>query len=67
MEYKHWDRGVVGEPTLCFVSISVTIGQNMPARVPTPLDIPISILAYRGAMSKWFTLKPGNINRVIPV
>ena len=32
----------------------------MPARVPIPLDIPIKILAYRGAMSRWFTLNPVN-------
>lgn len=26
--------------------------------VPMPLDMPISMLAYLGAMSRWFTLKP---------
>jgi len=31
--------------TLCLVSISVTIGQTIPAMVPTPLDIPINMLA----------------------
>lgn len=38
--------------TLCFVSISVTMGQNIPANVPTAFDIPMRILAYLGAMSK---------------
>ena len=33
------------------------IGHMMPASVPKPLETPIRILAYRGAMSKWFTLK----------
>lgn len=34
------------------------MGHIKPAMVPIPLDIPMSILAYLGAMSKWFTLKP---------
>lgn len=29
-----------------------------PAMVPIPFDMPIRMLAYRGAMSKWLTLKP---------
>jgi len=29
-----------------------------PAIVPMPFDMPIRILAYRGAISRWFTLKP---------
>lgn len=37
---------------------STKMGTNNPAIVPTPFDIPIKILAYLGAMSKWFTLKP---------
>lgn len=34
------------------------IGQTIPDSVPTPLEMPIKILAYLGAMSKWFTLNP---------
>lgn len=48
--------------TLCNVNFSVTIGQIMPANVPKPLDMPIKMLAYRGAMSKWLTLKPEMAN-----
>lgn len=45
---------------LTFFSVmwSTTIGQTSPAMVPIPLDKPIKILAYRGAMSKWLTLNP---------
>lgn len=38
--------------------LSTKKGTNRPAIVPIPFDIPIKILAYLGAMSKWFTLKP---------
>lgn len=40
--------------------LSMTMGQMRPAIVPIPLDIPIKILAYLGAMSRWFTLNPVN-------
>lgn len=36
----------------------IATGHNRPAIVPIPFEIPISILAYLGAISKWFTLKP---------
>lgn len=36
----------------------MTIGTINPAMVPMPLDRPIRIDAYRGAMSKWLTLYP---------
>lgn len=41
---------------------SVVMGQAMPERVPTPLLMPIRMEAYRGAMSKWLTLKPEMAN-----
>jgi hypothetical protein len=44
------------------VRSSVTTGHSIPERVPTPFDSPIRILAKRGAMSRWFTLKPKNLN-----
>ena len=31
---------------------------DIQAKIPTPLLIPMRILAYRGAMSRWFTLIP---------
>jgi hypothetical protein len=34
------------------VKNSTVTGHNIPANVPTPLDIPIRILAYRGAISR---------------
>jgi hypothetical protein len=34
------------------VKFSTTTGQSIPANVPQPLDIPIRILAYLGAISK---------------
>ena len=36
----------------------MTTGQMRPAIVPMPFDRPIRILAYLGAMSRWFTLYP---------
>lgn len=44
--------------TLLRIIKSITTGQISPAIVPIPLDIPMRILAYLGAMSKWFTLYP---------
>lgn len=44
--------------TLCFVMAPTISGQTIPDKVPTPLEIPMRILAYRGAMSRWLTLKP---------
>lgn len=38
--------------------LSTKKGTRSPAIVPIPFDIPIKILAYLGAMSKWLTLKP---------
>lgn len=38
--------------TLDLMSSSRTYGTMIPAKVPIPLDIPISILAYLGAISK---------------
>lgn len=45
--------------TLFFVIAPTIIGQTIPDKVPTPLEIPIKMLAYLGAMSKWLTLNPG--------
>lgn len=45
-------------PTPFLVKSSVTTGHSMPERVPIPLERPIRMLAKRGAMSRWFTLKP---------
>lgn len=39
-------------PTLCLVIAPTIRGHTIPDRVPTPLEIPMRILAYRGAMSK---------------
>lgn len=36
-------------------------GHNNPAMVPIPFEMPISMLAYLGAISKWFTLNPEKI------
>lgn len=44
--------------TFFFVSFSTTIGHKSPDKVPTPFEMPMRIPAYRGAMSKWFTLNP---------
>lgn len=43
---------------LLWVNFSVTIGQNIPANVPKPFEMPIRIDAYLGAISRWLTLKP---------
>jgi len=40
----------------------IAIGHRSPAIVPIPFDMPISILAYLGAMSKWLTLNPESLN-----
>ena len=42
--------------------LSTKIGTRSPAMVPIPLDIPIRILAYLGAISRWLTLKPEMAN-----
>lgn len=34
------------------------IGQTIPDNVPTPFEMPIKMLAYLGAISRWLTLKP---------
>ena len=44
--------------TLFFVIAPTIIGQTIPDNVPTPFEMPIKILAYLGAISKWLTLKP---------
>lgn len=44
--------------TLFFVIAPTIIGHTIPDKVPTPLEIPINMLAYLGAMSKWLTLNP---------
>lgn len=44
--------------TLFFVIAPTMIGQTIPDNVPTPFEMPIKILAYLGAISKWLTLKP---------
>lgn len=44
--------------TLFLVMAPTISGQTMPDSVPTPLDMPMRMLAYRGAMSRWLTLKP---------
>lgn len=44
--------------TCPLVKWSIAIGQIRPAIVPIPLDIPIKILAYLGAISRWLTLYP---------
>lgn len=44
--------------TLFFVIAPTIIGQTIPDKVPTPLEIPIKMLAYLGAISKWLTLNP---------
>lgn len=41
---------------------SMATGQMSPAMVPMPFDRPIRILAYLGAISKWFTLYPEMAN-----
>lgn len=46
--------------TLFLVMAPTIRGHTMPDRVPTPLEMPMRILAYRGAMSKWLTLNPEN-------
>lgn len=38
--------------------LSTKKGTRSPAIVPIPFDMPIKILAYLGAMSKWLTLNP---------
>lgn len=49
---------ISGFLTLFLVIAPTMRGQTIPERVPTPLEMPISMLAYLGAMSKWLTLKP---------
>lgn len=44
--------------TLFFVSAPTIKGHTIPDSVPTPLEMPIRMLAYRGAISRWLTLKP---------
>ena len=44
--------------TLFFVIAPTIIGQTIPDSVPTTFEMPIKILAYLGAISKWLTLKP---------
>lgn len=44
--------------TLCLVMAPTMRGHTIPDNVPTPFEMPISMLAYRGAISKWLTLKP---------
>ena len=44
--------------TLCLVMAPTIRGHTIPESVPTPLEMPMRMLAYRGAMSRWFTLKP---------
>lgn len=44
--------------TFFAVILSTKKGTIRPAMVPIPLDMPIKILAYLGAMSRWLTLKP---------
>lgn len=52
------DMKMVSPFTLFFVIAPTIIGQTIPDKVPTPLEIPIKMLAYLGAMSKWLTLNP---------
>lgn len=52
--------------TLFFVIAPTIIGQTIPDKVPTPLEMPIKMLAYLGAMSKWLTLNPA-IERSVSV
>lgn len=52
--------------TLFFVIAPTIIGQTIPDKVPTPLEMPIKMLAYLGAMSKWLTLNP-EIERSVSV
>lgn len=49
--------------TLCFVMAPTISGQTIPDKVPTPLEMPMRMLAYRGAMSRWLTLKPYGVNK----
>lgn len=44
--------------TLCLVMAPTMRGHTIPDNVPTPFEMPISMLAYRGAISKWLTLNP---------
>jgi len=55
---KQEDLKTVLPFTLFFVIAPTIIGQTIPDKVPTPLEIPIKMLAYLGAMSKWLTLNP---------
>lgn len=60
VQFNVWHLEVgAGGFTLCFVIAPTMSGHTIPESVPTPLEIPMSMLAYRGAMSKWLTLKPG--------
>lgn len=42
----------------------IATGHSRPAIVPIPFEIPISMLAYLGAISKWFTLNPKNTENI---
>lgn len=42
-----------------------TVGLTKPAVVPTVLQMPMMILAYRGAMSSMFTVYAGNASEVV--
>ena len=55
---KRFDVLTVQFLTLCFVIAPTMSGQTMPDNVPTPLEMPMRILAYRGAISRWLTLNP---------
>ena len=60
-------ESLIGTPGVSsFVICSVTMGQIIPANVPTPLLMPIKIEAYRGAMSRWLTLNPEMANPELP-
>lgn len=56
---KNYFRNNIGlKYTLFFVIAPTIIGHTIPDNVPTPFEIPIKILAYLGAISKWLTLNP---------
>lgn len=61
LDYFIWKHENIISLTLCLMMILIAAGHRRPAIVPIPFEIPISILAYLGAMSKWFTLNPINV------
>lgn len=61
--FIQWQKHAFGRQftiTFCLMMILIAAGHNNPAIVPIPFEMPISILAYLGAISKWFTLNPEN-------